>query len=123
MTKMKNKKELARIRRHMRLRKKISGTQERPRLTVHRSLANLYAQFIDDAHATTLCSISTQDPSVKEKVAYGGNVKAAETLGQAAAELARTKGITRVVFDRSGRVFHGRIKAFADAARKHGLQF
>ncbi|MEA3305854.1 MAG: 50S ribosomal protein L18 [Candidatus Omnitrophota bacterium] len=121
---MKNMKEAARIKRHKRLRQKIAGSVEQPRLAIHRSMANLYVQFIDDINGRTLCSISTLSGSkTKEKAKYGGNIKAAETLGEAAARLAKSKGISKVVFDRSGYVYHGRIKAFAESARKNGLSF
>ena len=120
---MKNKKELARIKRHKRLKKKVMGSSERPRLTVHRSLANLYVQFVDDINEETLYSVSTLNSKVKEKVKYGGNVKAAETLGEVAATEAKTKGISKVVFDRGGYIYGGRIKAFAESARKNGLAF
>lgn len=120
---MKNRKEAARIRRHKRLRKKIIGTEKRPRLAIYRSLGNLYVQFIDDINAKTLCSISTLDPKVKGKFKYSGNIKAAEALGEAAATLAKSKGISKVIFDRGGYIYHGRIKAFAESARKNGLGF
>ena len=120
---MKNKKEYARVRRHKRLRKKIIGTEKRPRLSIHRSLGNLYVQFIDDINEKTLCSISTLDAKVKDKFKYGGNVKAAAVLGETAAMLAKSKGISKVIFDRGGYIYHGRIKAFAEAARKNGLAF
>ena len=114
---------IQRDRRHQRLRKKIIGTPERPRLCVHRSLSNLSAQIIDDIAGKTIMSAATYDKGVKGKVKYGGNVKAAEQLGLALAEKAKTKGITKVVFDRGGCQYHGRIKTFAEAARKGGLSF
>lgn len=120
---MKNKKEIARIKRHRRLRKKIIGTKERPRLSVHRSLTNLYAQIIDDISEKTLCSISTLDPKIKEKVKYGGNIKAAQALGEIVAALAKSKGVSKVTFDRGGYIYHGRIKALAESAKKNGLVF
>jgi len=120
---MRNEKEYKRLRRHKRLRKKIVGTRKRPRLAVHRSLKNIHAQFIDDISGQTICTVSTADKKVKEKVRYGGNKKAAEILGEAAAGIAKSKGIEKVVFDKGGYVYHGRIKAFADAARKGGLSF
>ena len=120
---MSNKKELARIKRHKRLRNKVMGTKVRPRLSIHRSLGNLYVQFLDDIDGKTLCSISTLDSKVKEKAKYGGNVKAAQALGEAAAALAKSKGISKIVFDRGGYVYHGRIKAFAESVRKSGLAF
>jgi large subunit ribosomal protein L18 len=120
---MKNKREVARVKRHMRMRKKIIGSKERPRLSIHRSLSNLCVQFVDDINEKTICSISTLDPKVKEKIKYGGNVKAAHVLGETAATLAKSKGISKVVLDRGGYLYHGRIKAFAEAARKGGLVF
>ena len=116
-------KETTRIRRHKRLRQKIIGSNARPRMTVHRSLANFYVQFIDDINGKTLCSISTLSPKIKGKVKYSGNIKAAEVLGEIAALLAKSKGISKVVFDRGGYIYHGRIKAFAESARKNGLSF
>ena len=120
---MKNGKEEARIKRHRRLRKKIIGSKERPRLSIHRSLANIYVQFVDDVNEKTLCSISTLHPKVKEKAKYGGNIKAAQALGEEAAALAKSKGISMAVFDRGGYIYHGRIKALAESARKGGLVF
>ncbi|MBL7084691.1 MAG: 50S ribosomal protein L18 [Candidatus Omnitrophica bacterium] len=112
-----------RIRRHKRIRKKIFGTKERPRLCVYRGLANLSAQLIDDMDEQTLLSISTQDKNVKKKISYGGSVKAAKILGEMLAEEAKKKGITRVIFDRSGFLYHGRLKALAESCREHGLEF
>lgn len=120
---MKNAKEFSRIKRHKRLRKKIMGRMERPRMSVHRSLTNLYVQFVDDLNQKTICSVSTLDPKVKGAVKGGGNLKAAEALGAHAALTAKSKGISKVVFDRGGYIYHGRIRAFADAARKNGLIF
>jgi large subunit ribosomal protein L18 len=109
-------------RRHQRLRQKIKGSAERPRLAVYRSLRNISAQFIDDAAGRTLLSLSTGSADFP-KGAYGGNVKAAETLGGLVAEKAKAAGIRTVVFDNGGRKYHGRVKALAEAARKGGLQF
>lgn len=120
---MENKKELLRIRRQRHMRKKISGTGEQPRLAVHRSLKNITAQVIDDTANRTLISLSTQDKEIKARCAYGGNIKAAEVFGEVFARKAREKGISRVVFDRAGYLYHGRVKAFADSLRKNGLQF
>ena len=116
-------KEIAREKKHLRLRQKVAGSKERPRMALHRSLANLYVQFIDDINQKTICSISTQDPKVKGLAKYGGNVKAAEILGAQAALMAKSKGISKVVLDRGGYLYHGRIKAFAEAVRKNGLVF
>ena len=111
---------------HLRQRKRITGTEERPRLSVFRSVTHIYAQVIDDMNGQTLVSASTVEPSLKgalEKAARGGNVKGAAAIGKAIAERSIERGITRVVFDRSGFLYHGRIRAVADAARKAGLEF
>src|SRR5580658_10609016 len=105
---------------HMRIRRKLRGTAERPRLAVFRSVAHIYAQVIDDGNGVTLVSASTVDKDGKAK---GGNVAAAKTIGKLVAERAKEKGIARVVFDRGGYQYHGRIKALADAARSAGLEF
>ena len=110
----------------LRLRKRISGTSARPRLSVFRSVSHVYAQVIDDLSGQTLVSASSVEPSLKgsfAKDARGGNTKGAQTIGKAIAERSIEKGITRVVFDRSGFLYHGRIRAVADAARKAGLEF
>ncbi len=110
----------------LRQRKRIAGTAERPRLTVFRSVAHIYAQVIDDLSGHTLASASTVEPALKggfEKGVTGGNLKGADAVGAAIARRAIEKGITRVVFDRSGFLYHGRIRAVADAARKAGLEF
>ncbi len=120
---MKNAKEISRIKRHKRLRKKVMGDKERPRMSIHRSLTNLYVQFVDDLSQKTICSVSTLDSKVKSVIKGGGNLKAAEALGAEAAIVAKLNGISKVVFDRGGYIYHGRIKAFADAARKNGLLF
>jgi large subunit ribosomal protein L18 len=110
----------------LRQRKRIAGTSERPRLSVFRSVSHIYAQVIDDLSGRTLVAASSVDPGLKggfPKGASGGNVKGAEAVGRAIAERSIEKGITRVVFDRSGFLYHGRIRAVADAARKAGLEF
>jgi large subunit ribosomal protein L18 len=115
-----------RVRIQLRQRKRISGTKERPRLSVFRSVTHIYAQVIDDLTGETLVSASTVEPSVKgalDKAARGGNLKGAEAIGKTIAERSIEKGIKRVVFDRSGFLYHGRIRAVADAARKAGLEF
>ncbi len=109
--------------RHKRLRKKINGTNKRPRLCVYRSLKNLSVQLIDDIDGKTILSLSTFDKDLKNSISSGGNIKAAVLLGKLLAEKAKEKGVTEVTFDRGGRCFHGRIKAFADSARKTGLVF
>ncbi len=101
----------------------MRGTADRPRLSVRRSLKNLFVQMVDDTKGMTLLSMSTVDKDLKKKLSYGGNVKAAVLLGETVAHKAREKKITKVVFDRGGYDYHGRIKAFAEAARKGGLEF
>jgi large subunit ribosomal protein L18 len=120
---MKNKKEVLRIKRHNSLRKAITGTAEKPRLAVHRSLANMAAQVVDDVASKTLFSLSTTDKEVKAKFPYGGNIKTAAFFGEVFARRAKEKGIQSVVFDRAGYLYHGRVKAFAESARKGGLKF
>ncbi len=112
-----------RTRRKIRVRKRIFGLPERPRLTVFRSLKNIYAQIIDDTESKTLASASTQDKELAGDVSYGGNKKAAAVVGATLAERAKAKGIVRVSFDRNGFKYHGRVKELADAARKGGLEF
>jgi large subunit ribosomal protein L18 len=113
------KKEI-RKRIHKRIRRKLSGTTERPRLAVFRSVAHIYAQVIDDVAGATLASASSVDKGGKTN---GGNVAAAKTIGKLVAERAKEKGIKSVVFDRGGYQYHGRVKALADAAREAGLEF
>jgi large subunit ribosomal protein L18 len=120
------RKQELRLRRKAHIRKKVEGSQERPRLSVYRSLNHIYAQVIDDMSGETLVSASTIDAKLKgafDKDVKGGNVKGAEAIGTAIAERSIEKGIKRVVFDRSGFLYHGRIRAVADAARKAGLEF
>ena len=105
------------------MRKRVVGTPQQPRLIVRRSLKNLFIQIIDDTKGATLMSASTADKDFKQRSAYGGNIKAASMLGEVVAEKAKTKKISCVVFDRGGYDYHGRIKAFAEAARKGGLEF
>lgn len=113
-----------RERRHKIIRKKVVGTRERPRLSVYRSLNHFYAQIIDDVDGKTILSLSTLSPDVKGKIDKdAGNVKGAVALGAALAQSCKDKGVTKVVFDRSGYRYHGRIKALAEAARKGGLEF
>jgi large subunit ribosomal protein L18 len=111
---------------HLRQRKKMSGTTARPRLAVFRSVTHTYAQVIDDMSGTTLVSAASTEPALKgafEKDAKGGNVAGAKAIGKAIAERAKEKGITRVVFDRGGYLYHGRVRAVAEAAREAGLEF
>jgi large subunit ribosomal protein L18 len=107
---------------HERIRKKMQGTAERPRLNVYRSLNHIYVQVIDDLHGKTLVSASSAEGK-KEQRPTGGNVASAKTVGKMIAERAKAKGVTKVVFDRGGYIYHGRVKALADAAREAGLQF
>jgi len=107
---------------HERIRKKLQGTAQRPRLNVYRSLNHIYVQVIDDLAGKTLVSASTAEGK-KEDRRTGGNVAAAKAIGKAIAERAKAKGVTKVVFDRGGYIYHGRVKALADAAREAGLQF
>ena len=116
-------KEQQRIYRHQRIRKNMAGTSLRPRLCVHKSLNNLQAQIIDDTSGKVLLGKSTLAKEVRSKIKTGGNINAAEILGQALAAQAVKQGIKKVCFDRGGYLFHGRIKAFAEAARKAGLEF
>ncbi len=112
-----------RERRHKRIRKKIAGTADAPRLVIHRSLKNIHAQLVDDIAHKTVISASTNEPAIKKEVGYGGNIKAASALGSYLAKKSLEKKIKRVVFDRSGYVFHGRIKALAESVQKGGLVF
>ena len=112
-----------RKRKHVRVRKKISGTGECPRLCVFRSNAHIYAQIIDDEAQTTLASASTLDKEIKGSVSVGSNIEAAKAVGKLIAERAQAKDIKCVVFDRSGYLYHGRVQALAEAAREAGLEF
>ncbi len=112
----------ARIKRHKRIRKKVSGTPDCPRMSVYRSLNNIYVQFVDDENSKTLLTCSTLNKEVKEK-AKGRNLKSASVVGELAAQKAKEKGIEKVVFDRGGYPYHGCVKAVAEAARKSGLVF
>jgi len=105
---------------HKRIRRKVAGTADRPRLAVFRSVAHIYAQVIDDAKGSTLVSASSVEKTAKTN---GGNVAAAKAIGKTIAERAKEKGIKKVVFDRGGYQYHGRVKALADAAREAGLEF
>ena len=112
-------KNTARLKRHARVRKKISGTAARPRLNVFRSAKHIYAQLIDDEAGVTLASASSMD---KDFEGFGGNIEAATKVGKAIAKKAAEKGITKAVYDRGGFVYHGRVKALADGAREGGLE-
>jgi large subunit ribosomal protein L18 len=115
--------DLHRQRVHARVRTKVEGTPERPRLCVYRSLGHIYAQVIDDLARKTLVSASSVDAEMKKNLKGGGNVAAAKVVGKALAERAKAAGVAKVVFDRGGYKYHGRVKALADAAREAGLQF
>jgi len=119
----KSDKNAARKKRHARVRRTVTGTASRPRLNVFRSSKHIYAQLIDDVAGTTIVSASSLDKEVSEVVSNGGNVDAAQKVGQLVAKRAKEKGYESVVFDRGGYLYHGRIKALADAAREEGLQF
>ena len=113
-------KKASRQRRHLRVRKKVFGTPERPRLSVYRSEKNIYAQIIDDVNAVTLVSASSLE---KDFAAKGGNKEGAKLVGEMIAKKALDKGVTEVVFDRGGYIYHGRVQQLADAARESGLKF
>lgn len=116
-------KNAIRLQRHKRVRRKISGTTQRPRLSVFRSSNNIYAQIIDDTNRVTLVAASSLEADVKGAVNHTGNKEAAKLVGQLVAKKAVEKGITEVVFDRGGYLYHGRIKELAEAAREAGLKF
>ena len=118
---LKHEKGLAR--RHRRVRGKISGTPERPRLCVTRSKSHIYAQVIDDGSHTTICGVSSLGPEFKATGKKGGTVEGAAEIGTIIGKMAQEKGVTKVVFDRGGHLYHGRVKALADAAREAGLVF
>lgn len=116
-------KERLRKKRHTRVRYKVSGTAERPRLNVSRSIQHIYAQLIDDESGRTLAATSTTDKTLRSTLKSGGNIEAATAVGKRIAEIGKDKGINAVVFDRGGYKYHGRIKALADGAREGGLKF
>jgi len=126
---MERNSKIARKRRHIRVRKRVSGTATRPRLCVYRSLKHIYAQIVDDEeHKTfeehkTLVAVSTLSKELASKVKYGGNVSSAKEVGVLLAKKAKEAGINRVVFDRGGYLFHGRVKELAQSAREGGLEF
>ena len=122
MIKTINKKEQTQ-KRHKRVRVKIQGTSDCPRLAVYRSLKHIYAQIIDDTKGVTLAASSTKTKDLAEKLAHGGNIEAAKIVGEDLAKKALAKGIKDVVFDRGGFLFHGRVQALAEAAREAGLNF
>ncbi len=118
-----NPREVARLKRKTRIRRKVKGTEERPRLTVFRSDKHIYAQIINDDTGITLVATSTLSPEYKEMEAIKGKVNSAKRVGEIIAQKAIGKGIAKVVFDRNGFIYHGRIQALADAARQKGLDF
>lgn len=120
---MKETRSAARQRRHIRVRKKVSGTAQVPRLSVFRSLKHIYAQIIDDVTGRTLISASTLDPDIRDQVAELNKTEQARLVGRRLAEKALSNGVTQVVFDRGGYQYHGRVKALADASREGGLKF
>jgi large subunit ribosomal protein L18 len=113
----------ARVRRHARVRRRLHGTAEKPRLAVFRSLSHIYAQVIDDVSRTTIAAASDMEPALKGRLNGKKKAEVATIIGEVVAERAKTKGLTQVVFDRGGFPFHGRIKALAEAARAGGLEF
>lgn len=114
---------VARIKRHQRIRNHISGTSQRPRLAVFRSNKYIYVQAIDDEAGATIAAASSKDKEIKDKIESTSNIEAAAAVGKAVAEKLKAKGITEVIFDRGGYIYHGKVKALADAAREVGLQF
>ena len=118
-----NPRQQARLKRKKRIRKKISGNPERPRLSVFRSSKHIYAQLIDDDNAVTLVAVSTLHPDVRQQEKVKGKIEDAKRVGKMIADQAKVKGITEVVFDRNGFLYHGRVRALATAAREAGLEF
>ena len=119
----KGDKNKARLKRHLRVRKKITGTTQRPRLSVFRSSKHIYAQLIDDVQGVTIAAASSLDKELAGQIGNGGNVETARKIGELIANRAKAKGVTGIVFDRGGYLYHGRIQALADAAREAGLEF
>lgn len=119
----KGDKNESRLKRHLRVRKKIQGTTARPRLNIFRSSKHMYAQIIDDVKGITLVAASTNDKELRASLGNGGNVDAAKQVGELVAKRAKAQGIDKVVFDRGGYLYHGRVQALADAAREAGLEF
>ncbi|MCD6579001.1 50S ribosomal protein L18 [bacterium] len=116
-------KQSKRFRRKKHIRKTVNGTKDRPRLCVYKSLSHIYTQIIDDDSQKVLFGCSTLTPELKKEIKYGGNIEAAKHVGKKIAEICQTNGVKKVVFDRNGYVFHGRVKALADSAREAGLEF
>lgn len=120
---MKDKKVFLREKRHKRITMKVRGTEARPRLIVRRSLRNIFVQVVDDIANKTLFSSSTMDKEIKQKFPYAGNVRTSNFFGEVFARRLKENKITRIVFDRAGYAYHGRVKAFADSLRKGGIEF
>ena len=120
---MSEEKEWGRIQRHRRIRKKITGSSERPRVVVHRSLKNLFVQAIDDVSQKTVASLSSMDKDVAKAATKKGKTHVSEQVGQMFAELLKKKGVQKISFDRGGYLYHGRVKALAEAIRKNGIEF
>ncbi len=118
-----NKKELSRLKRHRRIKLRMQGNSQRPRLVVKRSLNNLSAMVVDDTQEKVIFSFSTASKEFKQKMKNSGSVKASELFGQVFSLKAKEKGITKIVFDRAGFLYHGRVKAFAESLRKGGMEF
>ncbi len=118
-----SKERESRERRHRRIRKKVFGTSDKPRLSVYRSLNHIYAQLIDDSQGSTIVAASTQDKELSAQKGHKGNVTMAKKVGELVAKRALGKGLKKVVFDRGGYMYHGRVKALADGAREAGLEF
>lgn len=117
------KKEELRLKRHKRIKMRMLGTKEMPRLVVHRSLKNISAQVLDDTTGKVLFSLSTKDKTLKQKFTSAGNVKSSEVFGLLFAQTAKEKGYSKIIFDRAGYLYHGRVKSFAEALRKGGMEF
>lgn len=119
----KKNRKLVTAKRHQRIRVTLSGTSEKPRLAVYRSTKHIYAQIIDDTKGITLASAGSVEAEVKAKMPHGGNIEASKAIGKLLAERAKKAGVSKVVFDRGGYLYHGRVAALADAAREAGLEF
>ncbi|MDD3345122.1 MAG: 50S ribosomal protein L18 [Candidatus Omnitrophica bacterium] len=117
------KKEDLRLKRHNKIKLRMFGTPEKPRLVVHRSLKNISAQVVDDTTGKIMFSLSTKDKSLKQKFHSAGNIKSSAEFGELFASGAREKGISKIVFDRAGYLYHGRVKSFAESLRKSGMEF
>ena len=117
------KKEELRLKRHKRIKMRMSGTPEKPRLVVHRSLKNISAQVLDDTTGKVMFSLSTKDKGLKQQFSSAGNLKSSVLFGEIFAKTAKEKGVVKVIFDRAGYLYHGRIKSFAEALRKGGMEF